>query len=55
VVGANLDCDDPDAGHRFPDDRYSGRGQTGMLPATSRTWIQIITERPAWPAVCPET
>ena len=22
---------------------------------TSRTWIQIITERPGWPSACPET
>jgi hypothetical protein len=24
-------------------------------PRTARTWIQIITERPAEPAACPET
>jgi hypothetical protein len=47
MTGGNLDQDDPDAvgvldphlgqppglGHRFPDDRYPGRGQPGMLGA----------------------
>ena len=70
-MGGNLDQDDPDAvgGPRStsgcrqaqgsaagsPDDRDPGRGQLGVLARTFRIWIQIIAERPAWSALCPET
>ena len=35
--------------------RDSGRDQASMLGVNSRTWIQIITERPGEPTACPET
>jgi hypothetical protein len=69
VIGGNLDQDDLDAiGARIhisikPHGSVAGPRTMGTPAAasracsayTSRTWIQIITERPAGPAVCPET
>jgi hypothetical protein len=69
VIGGNLDQDDPDAvGVLDPHlgqapGLRGGSRMTGTPAAASRacpartfrTWIQIITERPAGPARCPET
>ena len=69
MIGGNLDQDDLDAvgvldphldqspGLRrgLPDDRDAGCGQPAVLGADTRTWIQIITERPGGPAACAET
>ena len=69
VTGGNLDQDDPDAAgvldlHLDQAPGLRSRLRTTGTPAAvnracsaraSRTWIQIITERPGGPAACLET